>query len=363
LYSFGGGHDGSWPAAGVTALNGRLFGTTTWGGHSEGTVYKLTTSGVETVLYRFTDLRGPEDPEAELLDVNNTLYSTTPEGGSQHAGTVFAITPAGRQHVVYSFKKSSDVFGPTNGLVQLNGTMYGTASNGGGSQHDGGVFAVIPSGKEHVVHRFGGAPSDGAYPTGKLLVVNGVLYGVTIAGGSHDRGTIFSLTPSGKESILYSFKGGATDGAAPIGLSMLDGTFYVTTANGGDSSCTSGCGAIAAFNIGDRERIFHKFVLNEGARPSAPLLAYNGSLYGVACAGGAWGNAFTCSSGSSYQEFGPGSLFRIDLDGRFTVLHYFGGSDGATPMGSLVAYKGFLYGTARNGGNEASGVVFRIAPR
>jgi uncharacterized repeat protein (TIGR03803 family) len=362
LYSFGGGHDGSWPAAGLTVHNGRFFGTTTWGGHSYGTVYKLTTGGAETVLYRFTDVRGPEDPQADLLAIDNTLYSTAPEGGSKHVGAVFAITTTGRQHVVYSFKKSSDVSGPTNGLVQLNGTMYGTASNGGGAQHDGGVFAVTPSGKERVVHRFSGAPGDGAYPTGKLMVVNGVLYGVTIAGGSHDRGTIFSLTPSGKETVLYSFKGGTADGAAPIGLMMLDGTFYLTTANGGDSSCNDGCGTIAAFKIGDRERTLHKFVLSEGVRPSAPLLAYNGRLYGVACAGGEWGNGFTCSSGSSYQEFGAGSLFRIAPDGSFTVLHYFEGGDGATPMASLIAYRGFLYGTARNGGNEAWGTVFRVAP-
>ena len=364
LYNFSPGRDGSWPQTGVTALNGRLFGTTSWGGHIDGVVYKLTTSGQQTVLYRFNESRGAQDPQGELLVVNNTLYGTAQSGGAKGRGAIFAITPSGReQHVVYSFQRSPDLSDPKAGLVERNGTMYGTARGGGGQKHYGGVYSLTTSGVEHVLHRFDGAPNDGAIPYGKLTLVNGVFYGTTLGGGSHDSGSIYSITPSGKERLLYSFKGGANDGAAPIALTLLDGTLYGTTVNGGDSSCGNGCGTVFAFKIGGTEGVLHKFKLNEGARPSAALLAYNGQLYGTTCSGGLFGNAFTCGNGSGYEEFGSGSLFRISPGGSFTILHYFSGyGDGATPVAPLIAYKGALYGTTQNGGNGQYGTVFRIAP-
>ena len=250
LYDFSPGRDGSWPQTGVTALNGRLFGTTSWGGHIDGVVYKLTTSGQQTVLYRFNESRGAQDPQGELLVVNNTLYGTAQSGGAKGRGAIFAITPSGReQHVVYSFQRSPDLSDPKAGLVERNGTMYGTARGGGGQKHYGGVYSLTTSGVEHVLHRFDGAANDGdSY--GKLTLVNGVSR--HDVGGSYDSGSIYSITPSGKERLFYSFKGGANDGAAPIALTLLDGTLYGTTVNGGDSSCGNGCGTVFAFKIGCR---------------------------------------------------------------------------------------------------------------
>ena len=56
LYSFGagGGSDGLTPESGLTRFNGALYGTTTAGGaYGQGTVFKISTAGVESVVHSF----------------------------------------------------------------------------------------------------------------------------------------------------------------------------------------------------------------------------------------------------------------------------------------------------------------------
>ena len=77
--------------------------------------------------------------------------------------------------------------------------------------------------------------NDGQTPLAGLLYVNGALYGTTSVGGQYGYGTVFKITTSGKESILYSFKGGdVSDGANPqAGVIEVNGTLYGTTRLGG----------------------------------------------------------------------------------------------------------------------------------
>lgn len=62
----------------------------------------------------------------------------------------------------------------------------------------------------------------------------GNLYGTTVAGGAANAGTVFKLTPLGKEIVLHSFSGGS-DGANPYAGVIIGyrGALYGTTANGG----------------------------------------------------------------------------------------------------------------------------------
>ena len=79
--------------------------------------------------------------------------------------------------------------------------MYGTTSNGGtgceGSPYlvtgCGTVFRITPSGPEIVLYRFANVP-DGAHPHTGLIDVNGTLYGITVSGGDNGSGTIYSIT-------------------------------------------------------------------------------------------------------------------------------------------------------------------------
>lgn len=247
LHSFEGPpDDGEFPVAGLINVNGTLYGTTEWGGSCGcGTVFSITTSGGETVLHSFAG--GSEDgdhPYAGLIHVNGTLYGTTRFGGSgscsysgiSGCGTVFSITTSGTETVLYSFKGGeTDGETPEAGLIDINGTLYGTTV-GGGAHSDGTVFSITTSGAETVLHSFPGHKRDGKYPDAGLVNAKGILYGTTGEGGANRSGTVFKITTSGKETVLYSFNGGKTDGASPqASLIVVNGKLYGTTEYGGAS--------------------------------------------------------------------------------------------------------------------------------
>jgi hypothetical protein len=54
-------------------------------------VFKIATSGEETVLHRFNGKDGAS-PAAGLTNLTSSLYGTTEFGGKGH-GTVFSSTP------------------------------------------------------------------------------------------------------------------------------------------------------------------------------------------------------------------------------------------------------------------------------
>ncbi|MGA8532972.1 MAG: choice-of-anchor tandem repeat GloVer-containing protein [Candidatus Tumulicola sp.] len=262
LYSFGGGPtDGAGPT-GLLNVLGTFYGTTVSGGtNGYGTVFKMTPSGKETVLYSFKG--GAADgsyPGAVLIKVKGTLYGTTNGGGGSGCeggfgcGTVFAITTSGSETVLYSFAGGSDGGKPEGGLVNLKGTLYGTTTNGGGSSCGGlgcgTVFAITTSGTETVLHRFDIGSADGAAPTSGLIHVKGTLNGTTPDGGTHSGGTVFSITTSGTETVLYSFKAAAGDGVGPYAaLRNVKGTLYGTTEYGGSGCGSSGCGTVFSLSL------------------------------------------------------------------------------------------------------------------
>jgi uncharacterized repeat protein (TIGR03803 family) len=356
LYSFAGTPDGELPLAGLLNVNERLFGTTSEGGTNYvGAVFKITTSGIETVLHSFA--RGKRDgiyPEAGLINVKGSLYGTTSEGGASSYGTVFKLSMSGKEGVIHNFKGASgDGASPGGGLLDVRGTLYGT-SGGGGASDRGTVYAITTSGTETVLHSFGGS-GDGASPEGGLLNVNGTLYGTTVDGGTNGYGTVFYITTTGKERVLYSFAGGAGDGAYPWGtLLNLNGTLYGTTAGGGGSGCNSGsgCGTVFSITPSGTETVLHIFgASGDGAEPFAGLIDVEGTLYGTTRFGGG--------------KNGDGTVFRIGTDGKGeNVLHNFKGGrrDGALPWAALIKVDGSLFGTTELGGAKDAGTIFSLKP-
>lgn len=64
--------------------------------------------------------------------MNLDFYGTTYQGGTSGLGTVFKITPSGAETVLYSFAGSSDGANPSANLVQgSDGTLYGSTGAGG----------------------------------------------------------------------------------------------------------------------------------------------------------------------------------------------------------------------------------------
>ncbi len=357
LHSFGGSGDGLDPYAELDGLNGVLYGTTESGGtYGFGTAFSITTSGTETVLHSFYGSAGDAaDPEAALTPLNGVLYGTSAAGGANNfAGTVFSITTAGTETVLHSFSSSNgDGFQPLARLAALNGVLYGTTGRGG-AYDLGTVFSVTAGGAETVLHSFGGS-GDGRYPQAGLAALNGVLYGTTGSGGSNanPRGTVFSITPGGTETVMHSF-GGSGDGQSPVaGLAALNGVLYGTTENGGSGCNSAGCGTVFSITTGGSETVLHEFGgLGDGTNPFAPLRAFGGILYGTTKAGG---------NSTCYGSYGCGTVFSITTGGSEAVLHSFGGSgDGKVPVAGVKVVDGALYGTTKLGGANNAGTVFAL---
>lgn len=368
--------DGHSPQAALLDVSGTFYGTTISGGRGDancdggcGTVFKVTKTGAESVVHSFTGGNGDGSyPSASLIDVDGTLYGTTRSGGTgcdtNGCGTVFAIDASGQERVVYSFKGGADGVGPVAGLIDVAGTLFGTTLYGGTGSNGcqsgcGTVFAVTTSGVETVLHSFQGG-SDGVAPWAALTNVKGTLYGTTAGSDSdvcHKRGvcdgTVFKISTTGSETVLYNFKGGS-DGRLPYAnLVDVDGTLYGTTGSGGRSGCYAGCGTVFKITRSGAESVLHRFAGgSDGASPVAGLIEVNGALYGTTEAGG-----------GSCQSSVCGAVFKITRSGAETVLHSFTGSasDGGTPLAGLIDTDGTLYGTTEQGGKNGQGAVFLMS--
>jgi uncharacterized repeat protein (TIGR03803 family) len=197
-----------------------------------------------TVLHSFTGGPDGANPYAGLIrDGAGNLYGTTAFGGASGAGVAFKLTPTGTYTVLYSFTSGPDGAVPYAGLIRdAAGNLYGTTA-GGGTVPDPGcygndfspcgvVFKLSPAGTEAVLHNFVG--TDGANPyAGLVRDEGGNLYGTTSLGGASGRcrvaqnefstcGTIFKISATGTEAVLYSFTGGM-DGAEPYAGLLRDG--------------------------------------------------------------------------------------------------------------------------------------------
>jgi uncharacterized repeat protein (TIGR03803 family) len=309
VYAFKGdkaGCDGEDPWGGVTASNGTLYGATSWGGCTYGTVFSLTPSGSEDVLFRFSAYAQGAIPVGTLIPTKGKLYGTTQSGGHTtcSCGTVFDVATSGKERPVYEFKGRRNGDAP-NGIVAVGNRFYGTTEEGGRNGL-GAIFATDASGKERELYSFKGGP-DGWFPQANLIAMKGVLYGTTLWGGEACSasglgcGTVFAVDLNGKEKVIYRFKGG-NDGIGPTGvLADVNGGLYGTTQDGGGTACH--CGTVFKVTTSGKEQLMYSFEGSpDGASPWAGLTLFNGKLYGTTAAGG------TCS----VYGAGCGTIFEIN---------------------------------------------------
>jgi uncharacterized repeat protein (TIGR03803 family) len=325
LYAFTGGTDGASPQAGlVNDAKGNLYGTTSSGGSGSppaGTVFQLDNTGKESVLYNFCSVANCADgntPYAGVIRHAGNLYGTTLGGGEfcieyGGCGVVFKVDSTGKETVLYSFCPNgygncTDGASPQAGLIHdAAGNLYGTTSVGG-ANGDGTVFKLSPAGVETVLYSFAGG-ADGANPlAGLIRDEDGNLYGTTSAGGSSGQGTVFKVDPAGTETVLYSFTGG-TDGGYPEAGLVRDekGNLYGTTFFGGLASppCFSFCGVVFKVDTAGLETVLYRFTGGaDGLNPGASLMLGKAGLYGTAAYGGDSGPS--CATG-----LGCGVVFKV----------------------------------------------------
>jgi uncharacterized repeat protein (TIGR03803 family) len=293
LHSFKGAPtDGRHPPSGhlIGDSAGNLYGTTEGGGASGfGVVFKLDMTGTETVLYSFTGGADGSNPFAGLIrDSAGNLYGSTEQGGDASGfGVVFKLDTTGTETVLHSFTGGADGAHPYAGLIRDSaGNFYGTTKDGGASDA-GVVFKLDTTGTETVLHSFRGG--DGAYSrAGVIRDSAGNLYGTTCFGGASGAGVVFKLDATG-ETVLYSFTGGADGGYPEAGL-LRDsaGNLYGTASGGGLTNCGGGCGVVFKVDTTGTETVLYSFTGGaDGSEPEAGVIQDPaGNLYGTTYFGG-----------------------------------------------------------------------------
>jgi uncharacterized repeat protein (TIGR03803 family) len=237
--------DGANPSAGLVLSGPTLFGTASVGGSgSGGTLFSVATNGANfKVLHQFsavdatsgTNIDGA-NPSTQLILAGATLFGTTSAGGSTGYGTAFAINTDGSGFtVLHNFDINSAK--PVSELVLSGPTLYGMT--------DTAVFAINTNGTGFtILHQFSNSIEFVSTATPGLTLVSNTLFGAAAGDGANGTGEVFSMNLNGTgfasqydfSNESGSFPGTNSDGAFPNGgMVSLNGTLYGATAEGGPS--------------------------------------------------------------------------------------------------------------------------------
>lgn len=387
----------------LAGKHGEFYGISNGGGtvgpsgFSGGTVYEVSSTGQEKVLYDFQGGNDGAGSEATpIADRAGNLFGVTSFGGSgactNGCGTVFEMQPNGSgftERVLCAFAGGQDGADPVGSLVLgKNGVLYGTTNVGGGGARNapslasgcGTVFSLTPSGSQYtekVIYSVQGG-SDGESSRATLIAdSSGNLYGPTLYGGKSKSacgksnegiascGLIFEITRSGHEKILYKFDGGKHHGSNPRTalLPLSNGSFVSLTIFGGPSNLGTAYELIPTSGGTYTERVVHFFAPTmDGFHPEdADGLVEDAS-----------GNLYGTTVGSSISPCGCGTVFELTPNASgYTekVLHAFNGAgDGVNPRSSVTFHDGVMYGTTYAGGcycygsSYSCGVVYKVRP-
>ena len=320
------------------------------------------------LIYSFAGNADGEYTDTELVvDSAGNLYGTSVQGGTFGGGTVFQVTPAGVHTVLYNFTGGSDGGEPYKGVtLDAAGNLYGTAVTGGGGSCEGGcgvVFRLTNSGgvwTQSVIHTFTGG-SDGSGPGSPVAIdKHGDVWGTTPTGGADGMGVVYQIRPTASGDwtlhVAHTFTGGADGGGGSAGRFLIDaaGNLYNVCTVGG----ANGFGTVYELSLESGEMALdHALRLQRSAGRRVALrwsdLGQAGNLYGTTYYAGVH------DVGTVYK------LTRTGTAWTESVLYSFkGGTDGASPISSLVADSaGNLYGTTSDGGAATCGcgVIFEMS--
>ena len=316
------------PHALTGGSDGYFYGVTrdTAGGFRRGSIFRLSADGDYTPLHTLgrgdgTDLSGL----VEAPDGN--FYGTTRLGGRYGSGAVFRVTPAGAYSEIASFGEFNGISGRRL-IVADDGNLYGTTEYPEAGRSN--VFRVTADGSL----TFLPAPEP-IFANTIIQGHDGYFYGTSDTGGGNGR--VFRLSKEGALTILHTFS--ADEGSAPREIMQAsDGDLYGATVEGG----AAGLGTLFRMTTGGATTILHAFT--DGRAYAALTEAADGQLYGTS-----------------------GSVFRLDLNRVFSVLHTFAAdsSEGAQFPGVVQGPDAALYGVTSNGytaeRRPLRGLFYRIA--
>jgi uncharacterized repeat protein (TIGR03803 family) len=283
-----------------------------------------------------------QDKEGNLYAlVENSNKGVLIDRYTRGCGMVFRIDAVtGKRTTLHDFSRHKHSQGcrVRGGLSAHGGWLYGVTVAGGWNNH-GTVYRLSHKGHQ-LLHRFDGA--NGSIPgDGLTLGSDGQLYGITTAGGVHEAGTVFRITRTGRFESLHSFDPEGGVGSRPNWRLTVgpDGALYgVAYGGGGDTIYRVGLdGAVS---------LVRRLQPRDGCLPQALTLGSDGWLYGA---------ALICG------QYGRGTLYRVQPDGRFERLHAFSGADVGMPKDQLIeGPDGTWYGIAIGDAGDPPKTVYKI---
>ena len=209
LYYFGDNTtDGDFPSPLARDSARNLYGTSNDGLFSYGLVFRVSPTGAFTNLHNFTSSEGSVEflGDPVVLDSAGNVYGQSGDTGFG-GDNIYKLDATGNFEVLYTFcnrKNCADGYSPNAPVRDSAGNIFGTTYFGGNAgckgcqTGDGVVFKIDANGVETVLHTFTGGTTDGLNPRYRLKQNGqGNLYGVTSFGGKHNAGVLFKVPKAG----------------------------------------------------------------------------------------------------------------------------------------------------------------------
>jgi uncharacterized repeat protein (TIGR03803 family) len=381
LYSFGGGADGSYPAAALLlASDGNFYGTTAYGGaYGDGTAFRMAPDGTLTTLVAFNGYAGANPQAALIEDVDGSLYGTTQNGGPSDAGVIFRLSFSGPPQIV-SQPVSQSVYagntvlfsvvvtgaGPLAYQWQKNGANLADGGNVSGSGSRVLILANVTTGNAGSYSVLISNSAGSTNSTIALLQVTSsppIIVAAPISLAPNACANVsFNVAAIGNQPMYYQWEkngvnltdtcnlsGSASTSLVISNVTQADnGTYTVFVTNSAGATNVSAVLALvpktaACTTLTTR----HWFTGgSDGANASALTQGTNGLLYGTTYSGG---------------DHPWGTVFSLTTNGVFTTLLSFMETNGANPAAPLVqGTDGNFYGTTFYGGASGAGTVFAM---
>jgi len=371
-------------AVGTLALgrDGNLYGVTWFGSaSSNGTVFRVTTGGVLTLIHSFSSSEGSQ-PGPLIQASDGNFYGTTALGGAGNFGTVYKITPDGALTVLHDFLDTEGT--EPNVLIQgSDGNLYGTTLDGG-SYFDGTLFTLT----------LGGTPAPPSVSLGPVSGISNVRAIVSASisanGAETQAGFVYSTNSSLNQAISTGQANiGSAPGSVPMTLQisgLAANTTYYYRATASNIAGTA-VGSVSSFTTaGAASYNISCIVLASGQGLTGVGIIVTSASQQLTPTDSSGKYSLSVPSGGSYivtpmadgSTFVPPSVSLPDLNAdqtltftalastaksSLTTLVNFGGAGGAQPEGGVIqGSDGNLYGTTTAGGASGSGTVFQITP-
>jgi uncharacterized repeat protein (TIGR03803 family) len=351
--------DGGLVRASDGALYGTIYNG---GAANRGTVFRFDpATGALRTIHDFDSPTEGTNPVGRLVQVGGSLYGVTQSGPGGYVGggtgTIFHVVVA-TGAVVTDAMFSDSVHSPSGPLtLGPDGLLYGATIGGG---NVGALYRFDPVARTVTKLRAFSGP-DGSLPRTLTLGPDGSLYGNASGGGIETAGTLFRYTPSsGLFERVYSLApSNGLDGSWPGPLlAATDGHFYgVTERASGLDAIT---GTLFRFRIAGGTFTYETLrVLDRaaagGVAQTVLTQAADGLIYGYAASGGP-------SDTGTLFRFDPAGGGPPSNPIAFAVLHTFPYTTTWRPSAPVPASDGFLYGLTSQGGASNRGAIYRLAP-